>query len=163
MNLLEIPSAWKGLENLASWLVHLTRPRVIVDLGVDFGFSTCALAMPGIGNVFGIDQRPVCIEQCSEFSRRLNISNIQLICSTFDAAAATWLHTVDILHIDGDHDYGSVKRDFDAWYPHLKSGGILLLHDIDSFPEGPGRLFSELQWPKWGLHNFSGLGVLTKP
>lgn len=31
----------------------------------------------------------------------------------------------DLIHLDGAHDYDSVKEDILAWYPHLKEGGIM--------------------------------------
>ena len=36
----------------------------------------------------------------------------------------------DYVYIDGDHDYKSVKRDIELWYPKVKAGGMLAGHDI---------------------------------
>jgi len=36
----------------------------------------------------------------------------------------------DYIYIDGDHSYAGVKNDFNLFYPRLKNGGYLLLHDI---------------------------------
>lgn len=36
---------------------------------------------------------------------------------------------IDLLHIDGAHQYADVKRDFEAWYPFLKPGGMIAFHD----------------------------------
>src|SRR5436309_7543642 len=55
-DLYSIPSAWKGHERFARWLVQQMRPQVIVELGCDCGFSTIALAQPGLGIVYGIDR-----------------------------------------------------------------------------------------------------------
>lgn len=35
----------------------------------------------------------------------------------------------DLIYIDADHTYDAVKNDLYAWYPKLKSGGILSGHD----------------------------------
>ena len=35
----------------------------------------------------------------------------------------------DFIYIDAAHDYRSVKEDLEAWWPKLKSGGILSGHD----------------------------------
>lgn len=50
-------------------------------------------------------------------------------------------NTLDFVHIDGDHSYESVRADILAWYPKLKSGGILAGHDIvcPNEPLGWGR------------------------
>lgn len=37
---------------------------------------------------------------------------------------------VDILFIDGDHQYNGVKKDFELWSPLVRSGGVIVFHDI---------------------------------
>lgn len=37
--------------------------------------------------------------------------------------------TLDLIHIDGDHSYEGVLADLNAWYPKMKSGGIISGHD----------------------------------
>jgi hypothetical protein len=39
---------------------------------------------------------------------------------------------LDMVFIDGAHDYDSVYSDLTAWLPRVKDGGILAGHDIDS-------------------------------
>ena len=38
---------------------------------------------------------------------------------------------LDFLFIDGDHSYNGVKLDVDIWFPKLKSGGVIVMHDIE--------------------------------
>jgi len=38
-------------------------------------------------------------------------------------------NTFDLVYIDADHTYESVKKDLYAWYPKVKSGGIFSGHD----------------------------------
>ena len=49
---------------------------------------------------------------------------------------------IDFLFIDGDHSYEGVKADVDAWFPKLKSGGIIVMHDI-GWAEGVIRVVKE--------------------
>lgn len=161
--LLEIPSAWHGLEDIANWIVETVRPHVTVDLGVDHGFSTCVLATAGFGKVYGIDLNDDRLNYARKFALEHAIYNVEFICADYNTVAAQWSLPVDILHIDGHHDYENVSKDFNTWVPHLRQGGVLLMHDIDSFKDGPGRVFNDIPWPKWGIHKFSGLGVATKP
>lgn len=43
---------------------------------------------------------------------------------------------IDMLFIDGDHDYEAVKKDFLDWVPHLKTGGVIAMHDVYATPYG---------------------------
>lgn len=37
---------------------------------------------------------------------------------------------LDFIYIDGSHDYESVKRDIENYYPKIKEGGVMGGHDI---------------------------------
>ena len=43
--------------------------------------------------------------------------------------------SLDILFIDGDHTYEGVKRDFFAYSPLIRAGGIVAFHDIVEHPK----------------------------
>ena len=49
---------------------------------------------------------------------------------------------LDFLFLDGDHSYEGVKLDFDIWFPKLKSGGIIAMHDIE-WAQGVQRVVAE--------------------
>lgn len=54
----------------------------------------------------------------------------------------------DLVFIDGDHSYEGCKGDIEAWMPHLKVGGIMVVHDflkegIEADPDGP----HPMPWP----------------
>lgn len=75
--------------------------------------------------------------------------------------------SIDLLHIDGYHTYEAVSGDFDAWYPKVRPGGIVLFHDIAArlLDFGAWRFWGELMREHeafWFKHGF-GLGVLRKP
>ena len=38
---------------------------------------------------------------------------------------------LDLVYIDADHSYESVKQDIELWYNKVKKGGIIAGHDID--------------------------------
>jgi predicted O-methyltransferase YrrM len=49
---------------------------------------------------------------------------------------------VDFIYIDGNHEYGYVKKDMENYWKKVKKGGILAGHDIASFP-GVGEALIE--------------------
>jgi chromosome segregation ATPase len=72
-----------------------------------------------------------------------------------------------MLHIDGLHTYDAVAHDVNAWFPKLRPGGVMLLHDVEVRRDGfqVWRLWEELQakFPTFTFRHHSGLGVLRKP
>ena len=64
-------------------------------------------------------------------------------------------NSVDLVFLDGAHDYESVKRDIVQWLPVLKPGGIMCGHDYDCPSEdiSPHELVSlSLQDDYEGFH-----------
>ena len=74
--------------------------------------------------------------------------------------AENWSTPIDLLFIDGDHEYEAVKRDFEDWSPHLREGGIIIFHDTNGSWPGPTQLArEELHSPSW--QNVRCVGSLT--
>jgi predicted O-methyltransferase YrrM len=171
MDTSRITTAWRGLEPFAHWLVQTMDPLSVVELGVDYGFSLIELARYNEGRTFGVDHfggdgqtgfRDVRDEA------KLNIKEsgfrIDLLETPFDEALHLFENgSIDILHIDGAHGFEDVKHDFDAWLPKVRSGGVILLHDTQSFKDDVGRFFHSITFPKFEIPWSSGLGVVTKP
>jgi cephalosporin hydroxylase len=49
---------------------------------------------------------------------------------------------LDLLFIDGNHDYNYVKFDYNYYSKYVKSGGVIAFHDIVA--DAPKRVFEEL-------------------
>jgi SAM-dependent methyltransferase len=91
-----------------------------------------------------------------------------LLRTTFDDALAGFsVGSIDLLHIDGLHSYAAVRHDWDAWFPKVTPGGIVLLHDIDARHAdfGVWKLWGEIAqtYEAFEFHHYHGLGVLRKP
>jgi predicted O-methyltransferase YrrM len=57
--------------------------------------------------------------------------------------ARSWNRPIRLLWIDGDHSYEGAKKDFDGFFPHVVSLGVVAVHDaLNAFP-GPIRVFVE--------------------
>jgi predicted O-methyltransferase YrrM len=64
--------------------------------------------------------------------------------------AKTWTEPIDMVFIDANHEYESVRRDFEMWSTFVKPGGIVALHDIAEQWPGPTRVMNEaLQPPRF--------------
>jgi predicted O-methyltransferase YrrM len=163
-----IVSAWTGHQSFAMWLVETMKPDTIVELGVDYGYSTFCFAAPSIGTVYGIDwfngdyqtgYRNTYSDVMSNIERG-GFNNIEIITGRFEEVAKTWDKPIDILHIDGLHTYDNVRSDYETWTPFLRDGGIVLMHDTISFPDEVGKLYNNINLPKLNLKNSAGLGIV---
>ena len=99
-------------------------------------------------------------EHYGSFSRLLRMS--------FDDAAA-WFEneSIDLLHIDGMHTYEAVRHDFDIWWPKVRPGGMVLLHDsfVRHSDFGVWKILEELRSsaPVSEFVHSNGLGLVQKP
>jgi hypothetical protein len=74
---------------------------------------------------------------------------VRLLNASSEILAPGWREPVALLWLDGDHRYEAVRRDFDAWSPHLTPGCDLVLDDTDDPELGPYRLAEELLESGW--------------
>ena len=168
-----IRSAWKGHELFAVWLVKKLKPLVIVDLGIDYGFSTFVFAIPGIGKVYGIDhfkgdrrtgQRDTWLKVVSmpiTLQKRFGVDNIRILRGKFLDVAKKWMLPIDIIHFDGSHCLEDLRAEFTSWSPFVRDSGVFLFHDTGSFPE-VGDFFNGLELDKYSFPNDHGLGIASQ-
>lgn len=125
-----VSSAWIEHVPFAKWLVYKMKPKTIVDLGTHTGCSALAFAAPGIGVVHTVDKfdDKDIYEEAKENVAVLK--NIVMYKCSFDYLAERWDHgPIDILHIDGNHEFKDVQNDCTKWIPKLSDRGIVLMHD----------------------------------
>ncbi len=172
--LLRYPTAWEGHASLAIKLVELLKPKVTVDLGVDFGFSTFSLAYANTGEIYGIDwfqgdehtgyrdTMHSVLELYSDVKKSYSIPDITFVRGDFNEIAKVWTKPIDILHIDGLHTYDAVKNDYEKWSKFCTDDSVILFHDVESFGDTVGRFFHSLEGFKYVHTGSAGLGLLTK-
>ena len=173
--------SWHGHIPFAFFLVQALRPKVIVELGVHKGDSYCAFCQAvrklktecrcyGIDTWKGDPQAGFygeeVLEELRQFHDELFGHFSTLIRSYFDDALAHFAdRSIDLLHIDGCHDYETVKHDFESWLPKVNKGGIVLLHDTAEKGKGFGvwKLWEEVSagYPGFEFHHSHGLGMLV--
>lgn len=174
-------SAWHEHIPFAMFMVEILQPRTIVELGTHAGDSYCAFCQAV--SELKLDTRCYAIdtwegdEQAGRYRGEVFAdlrahhdplySNFScLLQTTFDSALSHFEDgTIDLLHIDGNHTYQEVKRDFESWLPKMTARGVILLHDICvRDPDfGVWRLWHELAnlYPQFSFEHGHGLGVLA--
>ena len=74
---------------------------------------------------------------------------------------------IDLLFIDGDHSYETVRADVEAWFPKLEDGAIVIFHDygwaegvqqvveemVKPIQIGKGNIFNNIYWARIGNYN----------
>jgi predicted O-methyltransferase YrrM len=104
----------------------------IVEIGTSVGHSLVALAaaqkLTGGVKVTTIDiARHPLVE---DHIKRAQVEEwVDLIVEPSENVAARWSRPIELLWIDGDHEYAGVRRDIDAWSPFVVPGGFVALHD----------------------------------
>lgn len=168
------PSGWKGHEEFVWWLCDWLKPKLMVELGVDWGYSFLCLGTSKQGRVIGIDhfqgdemtgQRDTHVHvSFITQAMKLGKCNVEIRNAKFADQAKSWADgPIQLLHIDGHPK--ECQADFNAWLPHLDAStfSVLLLHNATVWPQvkavyeqGP-RCFYKCLFPDAG-----GLGVLSK-
>lgn len=178
------PSAWLGHIPFAAWLVGRTRPQILVELGAHHGHSYLAMCQAVREKAtqtrcFAVDTwkgdphadhyGDHVYQELRAYHDPLYASFSSLLRMTFDQALDSFgSQSIDLLHIDGSHDYQTVKHDFESWLPKVAPGGVILLHDtnVRKPPFGVWRLWEEVRsaFPlNLEFTHDAGLGALQTP
>jgi hypothetical protein len=136
----------------------------VLELGVRGGISTSAL-LAGVeqrgGEVWSVDVDPSCSTAYAAHPLW------HFVCSdSRDPAPLTVAglpSEIDVLFVDTLHEYEHVREELAVWGPRVRRGGIVLVHDTDTFPEV--RHAVEDYARRKGLHSeflpsSNGLGVI---
>lgn len=174
-------TAWHPHRDFAYSLIKEIQPKVIVELGVHYGdsyFTFCQACeeLELETQLFGVDHwrgdkqagfyGDDVFKEVNQYNREFHSQNSSLHRMHFEEALNLFEDgSIDLLHIDGSHDYKSVKKDFEDWLPKIKKGGRILIHDILVEREdfGVKKLWKEIQKSyQTESHNEGfGLGVIS--
>lgn len=174
-------SAWIEHIPFALNLIRILRPKLLVELGTHYGDSYFAFCQAIKENA--VDCKAYAIdtwvgdEHAGHYGDHVyqQVQGIneehynyfsRLIRSTFDEASQAFSEgSVDLLHIDGLHNYEAVLHDFQTWKPLLSERAVVLFHDTNVRERGFGvwKLWAEIseQYPSFEFEHGHGLGVLA--
>jgi len=154
-------SEWKDNADFATWLVKEMKPKTIVDIGTYEGYSAKTFA-----DILENGVNVITVDPARQFDGELP-ANVIYLEHTSKEAYHDWdrSNKIDILHIDGDHAYETVKEDLINWGSLLNPDGIILMHDVANVSVagfGPVKIFLGNTIPyKACYFKGYGLGVLT--
>lgn len=148
---------------LLNRLAKSQEQAVIVEIGTYYGRATYCLATGAKergGHVTTIDSyEPHKIGEMivtaaipAEVGAMLKTYGLaNVVTPIIDRAAnvsRTWDRPIDVLFIDGSHEYRDVKADFKAWQKHVR--GVVAFHDASGNWPGVSRAIAEiLDAGKW--------------
>ena len=154
-------------------LVRLTRPRVVVEVGVERGYSSAtilaALEERGEGALHSVDIPP--LREAADFTGKaiperlrarwqLTVGPSRRVLGQL----AERVQPVDLFVHDGDHSYDAQLEDLEVVWPRLRPGAIVLVDDVWTaavfdFAESHGTAPIVIQ----RADSRDGVGLLRKP
>ncbi|RMF80671.1 MAG: class I SAM-dependent methyltransferase [Chloroflexi bacterium] len=121
-------------------LVSAMQRPVVLEFGVDKGRSTCILlhaCESSGGHLYSVD-----IKDCADVAQSEAWTFIQHDDRSRDAIMRqhpALKDGIDLLHIDSRHNGEHVATLLMTWFPYLKAGSYITLHDIDPTPYLPSQ------------------------
>lgn len=148
---------------------------VIVEIGSYKGKSTAWLAMGSKNGknvkIYAVDpHKPTSAiegvgkDSLQDFKKNMKYLEVKDIVTpivkTSKSAAENFKEPVELIFIDGSHEYEDVKMDFELWYPKVIDGGIMAFHDTIGWP-GPKRVVEECVFRSNNFKKVSFKGSIT--
>jgi predicted O-methyltransferase YrrM len=144
---------------------------VIVEIGSWRGKSTTCL---GLGSKAGNSVRIFSVDRHTDgtfpdFQRNIVKGGVADLITPIRGrsqdVASEFDEPIELLFIDGAHQYELVKQDFDRWVPKVVEGGVVAMHDTTWF-EGPKLVADERLFKSHDFKDarfvFSSLSLGTK-
>lgn len=128
-------------------------PYSVLEIGTWKGGTAWAWGqIPGVGQIITIDHAPKMGTEPMIWDHPVQLCIVEgdsHLETTFDRVAGYLNYRpADVLFIDGDHTYGAVRRDWEMYHDLVRTGGMVVLHDIEGtdegYPIGVPRLWTEI-------------------
>lgn len=150
----EFDDLWAGVSSVRGWLTEdqarrlwdearaLREGAVAVEIGSHQGRSTLVLAaaLDGIGCVVAVDpfvEGRLFGGEPTRAAFEANVAsygltgNVRLVADYSTRLRPHWDEPIDLLYVDGKHDYWTCSDDL-RWADHLAEGATVLVHDAFS-------------------------------
>ena len=161
---LEAPFTQVTDRELDCLLRHSRTAAVVVEIGCYEGKTTAALARHTSGSVYSIDpffrgRLGICYGEwiARIHCRRQRLNNVQFVKGFSYDVAQDFRDAIDFLFIDADHSYEAIKRDWEDWFPKVKTGGgVIALHDTRRAENSPDY-FGSMKFYENDLKTMTGI------
>jgi predicted O-methyltransferase YrrM len=157
-------------------LTRLLMPKSIIEIGVGLAASDVAFAealrQNHRGHLVAVDVSQFSIDR----SRRLlGYHGLRPFVTFFKGDSrhiatrdqvAAMAGSAEMLFIDGDHSFEGARADFELYSPLVADGGVIVFHDVGSFPSDDTALLDRVRAvsPDERLvPNADGTGVYHRP
>jgi len=170
-NRVKYRSEWKEYIPFGFFLLALTKPKKIVELGIGAGtsyFSFCQFVKEykleskcyGIENWVNYDK----IKEASDKIKELNSEYINFSTIIEKDFKDTDINNIDFLNIDLIKKYSDIKEIVTDFIPRMSDTGIILINYINDFSHNCeiSRYWTEisLEYPSISMNFSKGLGVI---
>jgi len=100
-------------------------------------------------------------EEFKKNIKKANVDDLVMpIVKTSEDAAKEFNEPVELIFIDGAHEYEYVKMDFELWFPKIIDGGIIAFHDTVGWL-GPKKVVSEYLAKSKNFKNLQFIDSIT--
>ena len=108
--------------------------RTIVEIGTCIGIGALYLAKANQeATVYTLEGNPDCYQKAAQLFAQNDIKNIEIIPGLFEDSLPSLLQhlkKIDLVVIDGNHQYESTVRYFNQLLPHLHEDSLVVIDDI---------------------------------
>ena len=154
MNKLGYAGGKNNHSDLISELVKQLNCSTYLELGVYDGV-TLSKVSKHVNRVISVDIKDLRKEKVGEFHMK-----------TTDEFFTTFNEKIDVIFIDADHNFESVKKDFINSFNLLSEFGMIILHDTDPIEPmylDSGYCGDSYKMDHWVRENYDYLDVMTLP
>jgi len=153
------------------YAVALEPGETYLEVGTGFGYSAGVVALStkeGVRIVTIDDGRHYYKKGTTKekYEKRVRLlldvkgvaDRVEFICE--DANEVAWEDPIQILFIDGDHDYENVLLDYEKWSPFVSKRGYMMFHDYRrGGVGGPRKVVHKVVLPedRWIVAEVGGL------
>lgn len=140
-----------------------TNAQAVVELGVGYGRSTVAI-LAGLETTGG---RVVSVDNLDYPGTREKYKADNWTFAVADDLAwgRNWDGPIDVLLIDSSHERAQTEAELRLFAPHVRPGGVILMHDTVSFPAVMEAIAAWRDPGGWSLahhENNNGLAILER-